>query len=205
MAAIKDDETLARSFEEYREPIWRHVTTLVRDPVEAEDITQETFARAYSKLETLQDESKLSAWLYRIATNISYDRFRKLSRQPTHRSLDSAGEEKDREGSIVPIDESSPRLDVLMEQAEMSTCVREYLEDLPDSYRAVILLHDIEGLTNAEIAEMLSCSVETAKIRLHRARKKLRAALASGCEFSKDDRGVFVCEPKPARDSTGTD
>ena len=80
----------------------------------------------------------------------------------------------------------------------MSSCVQDYLEELPDDYRAVILLHDLEGLTNPEIAEMLGCSLATAKIRLHRARKKLKEALDNACEFSRDDRGVFVCERKPS-------
>ncbi len=78
----------------------------------------------------------------------------------------------------------------------MSACVQDYLAELSDSYRAVILLHDAEGLTNPEIAEMLGVSVATVKIRLHRARAKLRAALARACSFSTDERGVLVCDPK---------
>jgi RNA polymerase sigma-70 factor (ECF subfamily) len=78
--------------------------------------------------------------------------------------------------------------------------VQEYIEDLPDSYRAVILLHDVQELTNPEIAEMLGVSLATVKIRLHRARSKLRDALGEGCSFSKDERGVGVCERKPPRD-----
>lgn len=83
-----------------------------------------------------------------------------------------------------------------MEQDEMSSCVRSYLEQLSDSYRAVILLHDVEGLTNARIAEMLGISLNAAKIKLHRARERLRMVLGSACEFSTDDRGVQICEPK---------
>jgi RNA polymerase sigma-70 factor (ECF subfamily) len=80
----------------------------------------------------------------------------------------------------------------------MSSCVQDYLETLPDDYRAVILLHDLEGLTNPEIATMLGCSLATAKIRLHRARKKLKEALDNACRFIRDERGVFVCERKPS-------
>jgi RNA polymerase sigma-70 factor (ECF subfamily) len=63
--------------------------------------------------------------------------------------------------------------------------------------RAVILLHDAAGMTNPEIAAMLGVSLATVKIRVHRAREKLRAALREACSFSADDRGVLVCEPKP--------
>jgi len=84
-----------------------------------------------------------------------------------------------------------------MEQKEMSSCVQGYLAELSDPFRAVILLHDAEGLTNPEIAAMLGVSLPTVKIRLHRARAKLRDALGRACSFSTDERGVFVCDPKP--------
>ena len=84
----------------------------------------------------------------------------------------------------------------------MTACVRSFLEDLSDEYRQVILLHDLEGLTNAEIAKMLGASLATVKIRLHRARRKLQAALAAGCDFSLDEHGVFVCERAAGPDTT---
>jgi RNA polymerase sigma-70 factor, ECF subfamily len=65
---------------------------------------------------------------------------------------------------------------------------------LPDDYRQVVLLHDVEGLTNAEIAEMLGRSLDAVKIRLHRARQKLQATLAASCDFSHDERSVLLCE-----------
>ena len=83
-------------------------------------------------------------------------------------------------------------------QREMSDCVRGYLEDLPDAYRTVILLHDVQGLTNREMADGLGVTLDAVKIRLHRARTRLRAALAAGCSFSQDERGVSVCEPRSA-------
>jgi RNA polymerase sigma-70 factor (ECF subfamily) len=78
----------------------------------------------------------------------------------------------------------------------MSACVQGYLNHLPDSYRAVILLHDMEGLTASEIAQLLGESLPTVKIRLHRARQKLRSALQSDCAFSHDERNVLTCESK---------
>jgi len=183
----------------HREAIVRYIRGIVRNDAEAEDLTQETLLRAYKKLSTLEDPTRLVPWLYRIATNVTHDRFRQASYRHRPLSLEEdkgvTGESAKRE--IVPDD--SPRLDKLMEQREMSSCVQEYIEDLSDPYRAVILLHDVQGLTNPEIAEMLGVSLATVKIRLHRARSKLRAALGEGCSFSKDVRGVQVCEPKPAR------
>jgi RNA polymerase sigma-70 factor (ECF subfamily) len=92
-----------------------------------------------------------------------------------------------------------------MEQKEMSSCVQEYIEDLSDPHRAAILLHDVQGLTNPEIAAMLGVSLATVKMRLHRARSKLRVALGEGCSFSEDERGVRVCEPKPSGEPQGAE
>jgi RNA polymerase sigma-70 factor (ECF subfamily) len=101
----------------------------------------------------------------------------------------------------------APGLDTerLAEQAEMSACVRGYLDRLPDSYRAVIILHDAYGLTDQEVAEALGVSLAAAKIRIHRARARLRSALASGCRFETDDRGIFVCDPVARQPDCGPD
>ncbi len=180
----------------YGNPIRGYILSLTRDPAEADDLTQETFLRAIRKLDTLHDDTKLSAWLYRIATNICHDRYRQISRRRESVSLDTSADENS--GSMEPTiaDIDNPGLDQLLERSEMSGCVQRYMEELPDSYRAVILLHDLEGMTNDEIAKMLGCSLGSVKIRLHRARAKLKSALENGCAFSTDKRGVFVCEPK---------
>ena len=88
-------------------------------------------------------------------------------------------------------------------QSEMSDCVQGFIGRLPATYRTVLVLHDLQGLKNREIAEVLDCSLDTVKIRLHRARKKLRASLNVGCDFAHDERNVFVCEPKAEREEAG--
>jgi RNA polymerase sigma-70 factor (ECF subfamily) len=189
-------DTLPETLASHREAIYRYVLGIVRDRATAEDLTQETLLRAHGKLPTLQDPSRLPSWLYRIATNICRDRFRRASYRNRPESLDEKGDGDSESSDVREAVDTGPRLDKLMEQKEMSSCVQSYLAGLSDSYRAVILLHDAEGLTNPEIAEMLEVSLATVKIRLHRAREKLRAALAEACSFSTDERGVVVCEPK---------
>jgi len=174
----------------HRGAILRYVTGIVRDPVEAEDLTQEVLLRAHRAVVGLRDPDRLLPWLYRIATNLCRDRFRAEARTAA-----VVGSADDGEVAGAP-DDLAPRLDQVAECAEMSECVQRYVARLPDDYRAVILLHDAEGLTNAEIAQMLGISVPAAKIRLHRARAKLRALLQDACEFGRDQRDVFVCEPK---------
>ena len=200
MVESKDTErrlSLSESLAAHRDSIYRYVLSIVRDPSTAEDLTQETLLRAHRKLTSLDDLARLVPWLYRIATNVCHDRFRQASYRHRPSSLENGAESAPDEGIAQTVADTAPRLDKVMEQKEMSSCVQGYLAGLSDSFRAVILLHDVEGLTNPEIAAMLGVSLPTVKIRLHRARGKLRDALARACSFSTDERGVFVCEPKP--------
>lgn len=182
-------------FVSYHDPIRRYILSIVRDPVEADDLTQDVFLRAHRKLDSVRDPDALVSWLYRIATHVCYDRFRRSSRSPRTESFDVG--DTARTGSPGDIADQL-RLDRVLEQREMSACVRSYLEDLPTEYRKVILLHDLEGLSNPEIAAMLGASLHAVKIRLHRARRKLQVALAEHCVLSLDEHGVLVCEPAAA-------
>jgi len=180
---------------QYRPAIYRYILRLDGNAARAEDLTQETFLRVHQHLKDLMDVRALEGWLYRIATNVFYDRFRQREhRQPAEPLLfTGAGGEKGL------ADESALRPDQLAEQSGMSECVIRFLARLPKSQRAVLLLHDLQGYTDREIAAELGISLQNAKIRLHRARAGLRTALAEGCDFSRNDRGVFICEPKSDR------
>jgi RNA polymerase sigma-70 factor, ECF subfamily len=168
--------------------ISRYVRSVVRDPVEAEDLTQETFLRAYRSRDTLRDPEAALPWLYSVATHVCLDRLRQRARlTPTRSHVDPE--------AVSPPD-PEPTGGERAEQEEMSECVQAYVGELSDSYRAVLLMHDVNGLTTGEIAQLLGQTVGSVKIRLHRARKQLRAALESGCDFSQDDRGTLVCDPK---------
>lgn len=192
--------SIADVFAAHQPRIRRYVLSLVRDPAEADDLTQEVFLRAHRKLGSLRDPDLVLPWLYRVATNVCHDRFRQRARQP---QLDGSGPDDQVVANATP--ESGAPVDVEREavRSEMSACVQGYVSELSDGYRQVILLHDAEGLTNPEIAEMLGVSVDAVKIRLHRARRKLQALLADNCAFSHDDRNVFVCDPASPDHPTG--
>lgn len=178
--------------ERYRASIYRYVLRLVRNRERADDLTQETFLRVHQRLGDLKDGAALEAWLYRIATNLCYDQFRRREhRQPMLPLISDADE-----SNALLTDEVTLRSDQLLEQSEMSDCVLRFLIGLPESQRTVILLHDLQEFTGPEIAEQLGISLDNVKIRLHRARVRLKAALTEGCTFTRDERGVFVCEPK---------
>jgi len=78
----------------------------------------------------------------------------------------------------------------------MSTCVQRQMDLLPDAYRAILILSDEKEFDLREMAEILDISIENVKVRLHRARKKLKAILEEKCLFEKDERAVLVCLPK---------
>jgi RNA polymerase sigma-70 factor (ECF subfamily) len=83
---------------------------------------------------------------------------------------------------------------------QTSACVNDYINALPENYRAVVILSDIEGLTNQEIAEVLDVTLDTVKIRLHRGRAKLKEELKAGCRFDRNEDDVLVCDPKSGHD-----
>jgi len=177
---------------EYRPRIYRYLLRLARDPYAADDLTQETFLRALQAVQSLREPAALVSWLYRLATNVFLDRVRAEGRRTLQSSAERDGEGA---GLMAELPDPGPRVDRLVEQAEMSDCVRGLVDELPDDYRAAVLLHDAHGLSGREIAELLGVSVATAKIRIHRGRGRLRTALQEGCQFEPDDRGVVVCDP----------
>ena len=187
------DGALEAQLVSFRPQVQRHIQAMVRDRAEAEELTQDTYARALQRIDQLRDPQAALAWLYRIATTVSLDRLRQ--RRPATVPLDELGEaadDRDRPPSL---------LESALESSEMSACVQNYLATLPDDYRIAILLHDADGLSNAELAELVGCSLATAKIRVHRAHRRLRETLAAACSFEIDDRGVLVCNPQPGNES----
>lgn len=153
-------------FEAYSQRLYRYALSLIHDPAEADDVVQETFLRVNRRLDSLRDPAALTTWLYRITTHICLDRLRQRT---SHAPLEVDPDSPD----VTEMDSAAPSLQQIVEQNEMSDCVQRYLDSLSDSYRAVILLHDLHGLTGPELAELLGVSLATVKIRLHRARRKL--------------------------------
>lgn len=176
-------------FDEYHNRIYRYILHIVKNPAEAEDLTQDTFLRAYRRGESLRDPEAVRGWLYRIATHACLDRLRQRRPQVSIDGEEGANRAESRASE-------SPSALELTERKETSACVQRCLDFLPDHYRAVILLKEAHSLTASEIADLLGVTVMTVKIRLHRARRKLRQVMERGCAVTADKRGVPACQPK---------
>ena len=184
-------------YDEFYNKILHYVKRLVGE-FEAEEVAQTAFEKINRNLSSFRGDSKLSTWIYRVATNTALDRLKSQSFK-----YSSAGPlaplpinlpEAEKPFSSASSALESP--DKKLVRNEMSECVREFVDRLPPDYRTIIVLKDFAGLTNKEIAEVLEISTDSAKIRLHRARKRLKESLAAGCDFYIDERSVLACDRK---------
>ncbi len=178
-----------RVFVEHYEAVHRFVLRLVRDSTEAKDLTQETFVRAYESLPGFRGEASLRTWLTRIAQNVVLDRFRQIAR----RRDDSLDDEDVQAIARV----AGPDQEQAAGQRQSNACVQRCVDALADDYRQAVVLHDMVGMTNAEIAKMLGVSLATVKIRVHRGRRRLRDLAGRHCEVYLDDRNEMACHLKP--------
>ncbi len=180
-AAVADFQ---RIHAEFRPKIQRYLTRLV-GAQEAEDITQEVFVKISQALHTFRGDSQLSTWVYRIATNAALDRMR----QPSFRRVTSNGLAEDSdsnaarvEGHISTGGSEAETLEQRVCREERFECFRDYIQSLPENYRTVVALGELEELTANEIADILGLSVEVVKIRLHRGRMRLLKELKAHCK-----------------------
>ncbi|MFM9882583.1 MAG: RNA polymerase sigma factor [Burkholderiales bacterium] len=185
----------------FRPRVLRYLKRLVGER-DAEDLTQLVMVKVSDGLAHFRGDSELSTWIYRIATNIALDRFRSSAFRAEAQSipageLESAGFDNLEELKLVA-EQRTSSTEATAIRGEMSACIREFVDRLPDPYRIVIVLKDMEGFKNREVAEILGQSLDTVKIRLHRARENLKQDLVAGCTFHRDDRHEFACDRRPS-------
>lgn len=173
----------------FRPKVLRYLKRLVGER-DAEDLTQTVMLKVSNGLPAFRDDSSLSTWIYRIATNAALDKLRSPSNEYAQDTENDAGED------IVSLEAQSPSVEATAIREEMNSCIREFIDRLPADYKTVIVLSEVEGFKNAEIAAILRVSLDTVKIRLHRAREKLRNDLQHGCSFDRTDGGELACDRK---------
>lgn len=180
------DQPFAQVAAELVAPLRRYLRRYAGDATLADDLLQEALIRISRGLATFGGQASFKTWAFSIATRVAVDHFR----SPAHRR------------QIIDIDEAAElaATDRLTDEqlviGEMNACIRQVIDSLPEDYRAALVLHDLEELTAAQVAEICGCSIATAKIRIHRARARLRTALESQCQFYRDADNVFRCDRK---------
>jgi RNA polymerase sigma-70 factor (ECF subfamily) len=182
-------------YAEFHPRIVRYLARLIGFD-EAEDAAQEVFAKVSRALPDFRAESQLSTWIYRIATNTATDRMRSPEYRLSLRSS-SIEDSCEPEPAIVPMPGAPCSAERQTIRDEMSGCVQGVLAELPEDYRTVLALSEMEELKDREIAEILGITLEAVKIRLHRARARLRKNLEEKCSFSRDSENTLVCDIKP--------
>jgi RNA polymerase sigma-70 factor (ECF subfamily) len=158
----------------YQDRIYTIAYSYVHDPEEALDITQDTFLRMIEGLSRFREQANVYTWLYRIVVNQCIDRGRKKNRRPPPQSLqdlegDRAAELTETRSALCP--------EAALEARELREQIQRAIAAVPEIYRMAVILADIEGLSMAEIAQVLGCRVTTVRTRLHRGRTVVRQRL----------------------------
>ena len=156
---------------------------------EAEDLAQEVFIKACQSLDSFRSEAQASTWLYRIATHAAIDRMRQPGFQ---RETDCISIE------LKLVDDGKSLENEALRRAT-NHCIRGVIDGLPENYRAPLILSELQGLSNQQIAEVLGLSLGVIKIRLHRGKARLKQELQNQCQFSRDERNELTCDPKDNR------
>jgi RNA polymerase sigma-70 factor (ECF subfamily) len=186
MEPLSQQPAFGQIIDELSGPLLRYLMRCVGDRALAEDLFQETSVRIAHGLPSFEGRARLKTWAFSIATRVIADHFRQPANRVQIVDVDESEATPDTGGSV----ENRLLID------EMSACVRQVIDSLPEDYRTALVLHDLEGLTAVQTAEICGCSVATAKIRIHRARLRLSEALKQKCEFYRDSDNVLRCDRK---------
>ena len=184
-AALKGSADAYRCLvERYQRPVLSVIARMVRDPGLAEDLTQESFVRAFQRLASFEQGRSFSSWLFKIAHNRTIDHLRRKQRPTVPLEATNASGEESWEVLEAPDHQSPQRL---AESSELGLAIDRALAGLRPNYRQILMLRFQAGLSYQEIAEAMEVSLASVKVLLHRARKQLAAELtASGLAPDSD-------------------
>ncbi len=183
---VKTDEQLIQALQEgelaaydqlverYRDRLFTFLRLMVKDPGTAEDLLQETFIRFWRYRMNYKPVARFSTWIYTIAGNLARSELRRLARK---NEIDIAANEHVNAPEFEFVDQAAP-VDAQVHRRMTQEAVRRAIEKLPDDFREVIILRELQELSYEEIVELLSLPLGTVKSRINRARTRLRELLS---------------------------
>ena len=175
-----EEGAVEQLLETFGERVYRLALRISRSVQDAEEIAQDALWTAVRKIETFKGEAAFSSWLFRITANAAYQKLRARHGQEAEVRWDAFLPQFDEDGRYLePIEDWPLSAGEKVVQGELREKLQEAIEALPVDYRTTYLLHDVEGLSNPEIAEILGISLPAVKSRIHRSRLFLRQKLAS--------------------------
>ena len=174
-----------RLMRRYNQRLFRVARAIVRDDADAEDALQDAYVQAYRKLDSFRGEAELSTWLTRIVINQALMRVRSRARDRQVVSFDQRDEVRELE--VADVDAESPSDAAL--RAEVRKVLERRIDELPEAFRTVFVMREVEEMTARETAEALDIPEATVRTRLFRARALLRAALDRDIDSARG--GVF--------------
>lgn len=160
----------------YEHRVYAMAFSLLRNDADAEDVAQEAILKSFRNLASFRGESKFGTWLISIVLNEA----RSLIRHKTSARMDSLDEDPDADGIVSPalLRDWREIPSEVLERQEVKLLIQEAITSLPDKYREIFLLRDVEELSTADVSKLLQLSIPAAKVRLHRARLMLQKHLA---------------------------
>ena len=185
-------------YDQYYSRVRKFILALAKDEWVADDLIQDTFLKVQQNIESLRDPSRLSSWIFRIAHNLCQDHFRRLKKSREEERIDQE-EMGDFKEALI---QKGPDIQKELEQRQMGECVQNQINLLPESLRTVLVLFDIMEFSHQESADILGITVKNVRVRLHRARKRLKTILEEKCAFERDERNVLICTPAPDKEAT---
>jgi RNA polymerase sigma-70 factor, ECF subfamily len=165
-----EEEAFAQLYEQHKRRVYSLCLRMTGDVAEAEDLAQEAFLQLFRKIATFRGESAFSTWLHRLVVNVVLMHLRKKGLQKV--SLDEVDQSQEE-----PVRREYGDDDRRLLSSVDRIALRDAIDELPPGYRAIFVLHDVEGYEHNEIAQIMGCSVGNSKSQLHKARLKLREAL----------------------------
>lgn len=178
--AMSTDSKRARFVDEalqYTDALYAAAMRMTRNPADAADLVQETFAKAYAAFDSFKQGTNLKAWLYRIQTNTYINQYRKAQREPHQNPLDELEDWQVGDSDSITASHSRSAEAEAIDRMP-SGIVKDALQSLPEDRRMAVYWVDVEGLSYAETAEIMRTPTGTVMSRLHRGRRQLRELLA---------------------------